>query len=44
MVMAKTGYETPIVWLVLFNVDDIVTASIDVGVDGSSQDGWWGND
>lgn len=42
--MIKTGYETPIVCLVLFEVDDIVTASKDVGVDSSSQEGWWGND
>ena len=42
--MIKTGYESPIVWLFIFKDADIVTASKDVGVDGSSQDGWWEND
>ena len=42
--MTKTSYESPIVWLLFFKDDDIVTASKDVGVDGSSQEGCWGND
>ena len=42
--MIKTGYESPIVWLLIFKDEDIVTASKDVGVDGGSQDVWWGNE
>lgn len=43
--MEKNGYEAPIVWLLLFEDNDIVTASNkDVGVNGDQQEGWWGND
>ena len=39
--MVKNGYESPNIWFVLLEREDIITSSPDVGVDGGSQDGWW---
>lgn len=39
------NYESPVVFLLLFKEDDIVRTSPTEGlIDGTNQDGWWGND
>ena len=39
--MVKNGYESPNIWFVLLEREDIIMSSPDVGVNGESQEGWW---
>lgn len=40
--MKKECYEKPDVWFVSAEASDVICASeLDVGVDGSTQSGWW---
>lgn len=41
--MKKECYEKPDVWFVSAEASDVICTSseVDVGVDGSTQNGWW---